>query len=90
MNEYNLEKISDLLKRYIGIVPKDVSIKKLFIEEVKNVVGADINQEEVSISNQIIFLKTNSIIKNSVFLNKTILLEKIQKEFGEKVIKEIK
>ena len=89
MSLYYSEKISDLLKKYIRLVPKDILIKEFFIKQVNKKISVSLDNNQVSISNKTIRLKTNSVVKNVIFLQKEYFLTIIKKEFGENVILDI-
>jgi len=89
VSDSGIQKIEELLGKYSKLTPKDVLIKDFFITLLNEELSLSIKKETVSFSNKILFLKTNSVIKNVVFLKKEMIIKEINTKFGKNTIIDI-
>jgi len=82
--------LSSLLERYRNLTPTD-SLKKIAVLEViTNCFGIDLKKEDISIQNNIIYLKTSPKLKGEVFINKKKILESLGKILTNNTPKDIR
>jgi len=73
--------ISNYLEKFKKITPPNKFIKDVFIGVVKNTTNIILKKDDIDIRNGIIFISTDQIIKNEIFLQKN----KIMKYFTKNI-----
>lgn len=82
--------LSDLLAKYKNLVPTDSIKKEAVIEVISKVFQIDLQKTDISLSNNIIFLKTSSKLKAEVFMNKTSIMRDLKKILQQNTPRDIK
>lgn len=82
--------IGDYLKKFVGLVPPDDFIKEKVIEIIKNKINIELNKKEIELSNRVVYIKTKSIIKNEIFIQKQNILNDINNDLENKLINDIR
>ena len=75
--------IGDLLKKFKTLVPREKIVKDEMISAVFEETGILLQSEEISFQNGVIFIKTNPVIKNELFMRKQKILLEIKKKIGD-------
>lgn len=84
--------VSSLLSKFINLTPPERFIKEIFINITTSITGITLKKEEIEIRGSILYITTNSITKNELFLKKDTFLQKLNEELEryKKVIKDIR
>ncbi len=77
--------INDYLKKFSGIVNNKHQAYKIVSSEVQKILGIEIKKQAVEIKEGILYLKESPIIKNTIFFNKKMILENMQRA-GLKIV----
>ena len=72
--------ISDYLSKFKNITPPDKFVKDELVVVVKDVVGVDIEKEDIDVRNGTVFISTDPLIKNEIFLKKSEVLESLREK----------
>jgi len=89
-DEYSVQKITNLLKKYLSFTPKDSVVKESFLRVLMDFYNIEVESVNIKYSNGTLFLETSSVIKNVIFLNKEAILNEMRKELKEKTPKNIR
>lgn len=71
--------ITNLLSRFKNLSNTEKAKKDLVGEIITEIIGAPVNNKQISFSKKTIFLKVHPLIKTEVVLKKTEILEKFKK-----------
>jgi len=85
-----MKKISQYLKKFQKLTPPDIFIKKSLQKLIQEELGITIDLKNIEYKNNTIFIRTNPLIKNEIFLKKNLILRKLNTEAEKVCIKEIK
>ena len=87
-----MKNISSFLNKFTNLTPPKRFVKEVFINTAASITGITLKKEEIEIRGSILFITTNSITKNELFLKKDILLQKLNEKLEgyKKVIKDIR
>lgn len=72
--------ISGFLEKFKNITPPDKFVKDELVDVVKDVVGIDIEKENIGVRNGTIFISVDPIVKNEIFLKKREVLESLKEK----------
>lgn len=86
----NIKVISENLLKYKNITPPDDYVRVYISEYLKTTWNIQIPKKNIKINKKIAFVKTNSVVKNELFLKKNLLLNALERVFGKKIISDIK
>ena len=75
--------IGDLLKKFKTLVPREKIVKDETIRAVFEETGILLQSEEIFFQNGVIFIKTNPVIKNELFMRKQKILLEIKNKIGD-------
>lgn len=83
--------LSSFLEKFANIAPPERFVKEIFIRVVFEITKVSLKEEEIKISEKNIFLSSHPTKKSEIFLQKPILLKKINKELSpfKKTIQDI-
>jgi hypothetical protein len=83
--------ISDYLSKFKNITPPDKFVKDELVSVVKDVVGVDIEKGDIDVRNGTVFISTDPIIKNEIFLRKKQVMENLKEKLKtyKKTIRDI-
>jgi len=70
--------IGDYLSKFKNITPPDKFVKDELVAVVKDVVGVEIEKDDIDVRNGTVFLSVDPIIKNEIFLRKKEVLESLR------------
>ena len=70
--------LSQLLARFIGLKNNEKAQKELISEKKTKIIGIPIKHNQISFSKNILFIKTQPIIKSEITLKKEEILRRIQ------------
>lgn len=85
-----MREIKKLLERWERFVPSEKSVRRVLPEIIKKQTGATISPEHIATRNDIIFIKTSSLIKAEVFLKKIKILSDLRSVLGDKTPRDIR
>ena len=77
------------LSKYKNIKPPDDVVREAVVRAVGEEIGAKIEKRHVKIVRGNVVINTASHLKNTIFIKKDKILEKIKKELGKNSPKEI-
>lgn len=78
-----MREIHDLLKRYANLQAPEKTIKKAFIESVRECIGITIDISDIEVRKKTIRVNTASVIKAEIRLNQQDILEHIKERVGK-------
>lgn len=78
------------LEKFKNITPPDEAIRLLLAEMVKEETGIEVSKKNISIRNNIAYIKTTPIYKNEIYIQKGKIILKIKESFVGKNIIDIK
>lgn len=82
-----MKNISSFLERFKKITIPDESIRLLVVK----ILNKEVNLEDVSVKNGIIYIKTpDASLKSDIFLKKQQIIDEINKYLGKITIKDIR
>ncbi len=81
--------IDNFLIKFKNLTNKDKIIKDIFSKIVLNILNIKINNKDIYIKKDILYIKTSSINKNEIFLNKSLLIKEVKKKLKNKDINNI-
>jgi hypothetical protein len=82
-----MKNISSLLERFSRSIGRDVLAKGAVVACVKEFCGFEITPEDVSIKDGALRIKTSPAKRNEIHLNEAKILNKLQEQGGQKIIK---
>jgi len=82
--------LSDLLSKYKNIVPTDSLKKEAAIDVIDKMFDLKLEKKDVSVSNNIVYLKCSTKLKSEVFMHKTEIMKKLGDILGKESLKDIK
>lgn len=83
--------IGSFLKRFGNLKPSRRFIQRESARVIGEILGVEINSEEVEERDRILFLKsTNPALKNEIFLKKNQILEALKEKLGNNSPKDIR
>ncbi|PIT96529.1 hypothetical protein COT82_02735 [Candidatus Campbellbacteria bacterium CG10_big_fil_rev_8_21_14_0_10_35_52] len=75
--------ISNFLEKFKNITPPNKFIKDIFISVVKNTTNILLKKNDLDVRNGTIFISTDPIIKNEIFLQKDEIMKQIVKNLNK-------
>ncbi|MDO8575154.1 MAG: hypothetical protein Q7R78_00425 [bacterium] len=81
--------INNYLKKFTFVENKDKKVKVLLIEVVKNSINLNLEEKNISLNNNIIYIKASPAIKSLIFIKKENILSSLR-EKTDFIIKDIK
>ena len=72
-----MKSLADLLSKYNKIVPTDSLKKSAVVEVIDRMFDLKLEKKDVSVSNNIIFLKCSTKLKAEIFMHRTEILKKL-------------
>ncbi len=81
--------IDNFLIKFKNLTNTDKIIKDIFSKIVLDILNIKINNKDIYIKKDILYIKTSSINKNEIFLNKNIIIKEIKKQLKNKNINNI-
>lgn len=84
-----MQNITDFFKKFANVKPTSRIIRKkvLSILENKNI---PISEDEIIYSNGVIYIKSNQLVKNEIFLLKESLLKEIEGQLDRRIVVDIR
>jgi hypothetical protein len=82
--------LSDLLSKYKNLVPTDSLKKEAAILIIDKLFEIKLEKKDLSVSNNIIYLKTSSKLKSEVFIHKAEILRELKEILKQNAPKDIK
>jgi len=79
-----LSKIKDLLEKYVHIKPKDKIIKEAYTEIIKEIFHHTISTKDVSVTRNILYVKTHPTLKHEIHLRKHEVICLLNKKLRQK------
>ena len=80
-----MENAGSFLQRFKKILFSQGARVDLAIEAIKKETGTDVLAKDISIRNDVLFVSTSSVLKNTIFLKKKAILEKINENASGKI-----
>ena len=82
--------LSDLLSKYRNLIPTDSLKKEAVIEVIMKCFNINLEKKDISLSNNIIYLKTSTKLKAEVFIHKAEILRDLKEILKQNTLKDIK
>ncbi|MCR4330518.1 MAG: hypothetical protein NUV49_01395 [Patescibacteria group bacterium] len=82
--------IENFLKRFTLLTPPDDAIRRGVQEVLEKEIGVFVEKKNISIHNNIIYIKTKPLFKNEIFIKKQSILKELEKKFHQKTPRDIK
>jgi len=82
--------ISQYLERFTRITPPDSEVRSCAEKVIQQQCGISVPQKNITVQNNILYIKTSPAVKSSVFVKKHILLAQIQEELGTRAVIDIR
>ncbi|MFC1730960.1 hypothetical protein ACFL6I_11565 [candidate division KSB1 bacterium] len=84
-----MKNITSFLKKFSNIKLTSRVIRKVVLDILKNK-NIPITEDEIIYSNNVVYIKSNQIVKNEVFLSKDSILKEIEKQLKKKTVTDIR
>lgn len=78
-----LNKIKDILRKYTLATPRDKIIKEAFCEVIKETFNNIISTKNISITRNILYIKTHPTLKHEIHLNKQDIIRRLNKKLSK-------
>lgn len=78
-----MEGIKFFLNKFKNLTPPHYFIKKELTLSIKKILNINIKKEHISISSDIIYVKTSPIIKSEIFIKKNLILQDLSKRISK-------
>lgn len=82
--------IENFLKRFTLLTPPDDAIRGAVREIIEKEINISIEKKNISVHNNIIYIKTKPLFKNEIFIKKQTILKELEKKFHQKTPRDIK
>jgi len=82
--------IENFLKRFELLTPPNDAIRGAVREIIEKEIGVSIEKKNISVKNNIIYIKTKPLYKNEIFIKKQYILKELEKKFHQKTPRDIK
>lgn len=69
--------ISIYLDKFKKVDSKNSSFRDCITSSINKVLGVKINKENITVRNGVVYLKTNSVIRNEIFIKKKIIMDEL-------------
>lgn len=69
--------ISIYLDKFKKVDSKNSSFRDCITSSINKVLGVNINKENITVRNGVVYLKTNSVIRNEIFIKKKIIMDEL-------------
>jgi len=79
-----LSKIKDILRKYTLETPRDKIIKEAFCEIIKETFNHAISTKNISISRNVLYIKTHPTLKHEIHINKQDIINRLNKKLSPK------
>ncbi|MBU0722924.1 hypothetical protein KJ973_02125 [Patescibacteria group bacterium] len=84
-----LNSLSSFLDRFKKFTSPNKVTHEAIIKVLYNTLGIKLNKSAINIKNQILYIKTNSVIKNEIFLHKEQILQNLRDKLKKQSLKDI-
>jgi len=78
-----LSKIKDILRKYTLKTPRDKIIKEAFCEVIKETFNHVVSHKNISISRNVLYIKTHPTLKHEIHLNKQDIINRLNKKLNQ-------
>jgi len=85
-----MDLIKVFLEKYKKLTNNHNLLRDIIIDSINNEIGLLLKKEDIKILNNIVYIKTNPILKSEIFINKEKIINSINKNLPTGVIKDIK
>jgi len=85
----SLNSLSVFLNKFKKLTSPNKTTYKVIIEVLYNIIGVKLNKNVFNIKNQILYIKSDSVVKNEIFLHKKQILQILEKKLKNQNIKDI-
>jgi len=84
-----MQTISDFFKKFSNIKPTARVIKEIVLNILKDK-NIPVTEDEIIYSNGVVYIKSNQIIKNEIFISKDVILKEIENKLNKKTVVDIR
>lgn len=77
-----MEKISFFLEKFKSLGLETVAVKGVFIEQVEKILHIKLSPEDITIKDDVLFIKAHPALKSELYLKKKILVDEVSKVLG--------
>lgn len=64
--------------------------KKFILEKIKIITGADLEEKNIEVKDSVLYIQASSIVKNTLFIKKSLILKAFQGNISTQKIKDIR
>lgn len=82
--------IEQFLKRFTTITPPDSEVRKCTAHITKKEIGIFLKEEDISVQNKVVYIKTSPAIKSRIFVKKEHIISHMREVLGEGVVTDIR
>lgn len=83
--------IKNFLRKYANLTPPDAAVRKAVIESVRTFAGVDLEEKQIRVIRSVVYVDTDSAVRNKLFLIKGKLLARVGEKLGSmRVVTDIK
>ncbi len=75
-----MKSLTSLLARYTHIQAPDATLKRAFIKAVENILEVSLDEKDITISKNTVFIHAPSVIKHEIRVNQQEILKEVGKE----------
>lgn len=73
-----MENIAKFLEKFMGLAAPNEKPRRMIVEVIENLLGSKLEMKDVSIKENIAYIKGGSHLRSEIFLNKEKILEAIR------------
>lgn len=84
-----MKNIGDFLSKF-KIIRSPRQNREEIVKLIKEIANIEINEDEIKISNKIVFIQSHPAIKNAIFLKKDFLLNQIKEKLPDVQVVDLK
>lgn len=81
--------INNFLEKFKKLTPPDDDIKEEIIEIISSLFKKEIDKKQIAIKNSVIYIESDPVLKNEIFMKKQFILSKLIERFDKKAPKNI-
>ncbi|PCI20464.1 hypothetical protein COB64_01970 [Candidatus Wolfebacteria bacterium] len=85
-----MKALHSFLDKFKRILKDDREIIDTIIKTIQESIGVELKSGDIKIQNKILYIKTNPIIKNEMYLKKDSILTTLRSRITNKIINDIK
>jgi hypothetical protein len=85
-----MNNLSHYLEKFKLILLSPGAIKKPILSSILNTTSIELTEKDIEIKDSVIYLKTHPLIKNEIYMRKSLILKELSSLLGVKAPKDIR